>query len=208
MPAAAIFSAPARPSGFRTRRCGKTIAERMLEAGLAAPDIHVAVDVRVDKFAATREFANKQLAAEKIKLSMGDFVTKAAAPAPRKHPGVNASYEADAIVQHGSEVNVGIAVALGGGLMVPRSSRMPTSSTLRETRLRGPTNWRQATRDGTPARQMMGGRSPSANLGDVRRPPIRRDPLNLPEVGDPRRRCGGEKPPVVEGDCARRSERS
>ena len=54
---------------------------------------------------------NKQLAAEKIKLSLGDFVTKAVALALRCHPGVNASFEPDAIVRHG-EVNVGIAVAL------------------------------------------------------------------------------------------------
>ena len=49
---------------------------------------------------------------------MGDFVTKAVALALRKHPGVNATFEPEAIVEH-PEVNVGIAVALEGGLMVP-----------------------------------------------------------------------------------------
>ena len=65
-----------------------------------------------------REELNKQLAAEKIKLSLGDFVTKAVALALRRHPGVNAIFEPDAIVRHG-EVNIGIAVALDGGLIVP-----------------------------------------------------------------------------------------
>ena len=90
----------------------------MLQSKQAAPEIHVTVDIRVDKLMSIREDLNKKLASEKIKLSVGDFVTKAVALALRQHPGVNASYEPDAIVRHG-EVNVGIAVALDEGLIVP-----------------------------------------------------------------------------------------
>lgn len=115
-------AAPSRPAGVTQRiphtGMRKTIAKRMAQAKQEAPEIHVSVDVRVDDLVGARERLNKQLAAEKIKLSLGDFVTKAVALALRKHPGVNASYEPDAIVQHG-EVNVGIAVALPNGLMVP-----------------------------------------------------------------------------------------
>jgi pyruvate dehydrogenase E2 component (dihydrolipoamide acetyltransferase) len=96
----------------------RTIAKRMTQAKQEAPEIHVTVDIRVDEVVAVRERLNKQLAAEKLKLSLGDFVTKAVALALRAHPGVNASFEPDAIVQH-AEVNVGIAVALPNGLMVP-----------------------------------------------------------------------------------------
>ena len=97
----------------------KTIAKRMVQAKQEAPEIHVSVDVRIDEIVAVRERLNKQLAAEKIKLSLGDFVTKAVALALKKHPGVNASYEPDAIVLH-QAVNVGIAVALpNSGLIVP-----------------------------------------------------------------------------------------
>ena len=96
----------------------KTIAQRMVQAKQTAPEIHVTVDIRVDKLVAIREDLNRQLAAEKIKLSLGDFVTKAVAMALRRHPGLNASFEPDAIVRHG-EINIGIAVALDEGLIVP-----------------------------------------------------------------------------------------
>ena len=89
----------------------KTIAARMTQAKQTAPEIHVTVDIRVDKLIAVREDLNRQLAAEKIKLSLGDFVTKAVAMRLRRHPGLNASFEPDAIVRHG-EINIGIAVAL------------------------------------------------------------------------------------------------
>ena len=130
----------------------KTIAKRMVEAKQAAPEIHVTVDIRVDELVAIRERLNKQLAAEKIKLSLGDFVTKAVALALRQHPGVNASFEPDAIVQHG-EVNVGIAVALDGGLMVP-VLRNADPLGLREIRVRhrGARRAPPATTSSTPSR--------------------------------------------------------
>ena len=57
----------------------KTIAQRMLQAKQTVPEIHVTVEIRVDKLVAIREDLNRQLAAENIKLSLGDFVTKAVA---------------------------------------------------------------------------------------------------------------------------------
>ena len=96
----------------------KTIAQRMLQAKQAAPEIHLTVDIRVDRLVAAREEINKHLAARGDQVSLGDFVTKAVALALRLHPGVNASFEPDAIVRHG-EVNIGIAVALDDGLIVP-----------------------------------------------------------------------------------------
>ena len=96
----------------------KTIAARMVQAKQQAPEIHVAVDIRVDEVVAIRERLNKQLEKEGVKLSVGDFVTKAVALSLRKHPGVNATFEPEAVVEH-PNVNVGIAVALDGGLIVP-----------------------------------------------------------------------------------------
>ncbi|MCA1686061.1 MAG: 2-oxo acid dehydrogenase subunit E2, partial [Planctomycetia bacterium] len=141
----------------------KTIARRMMESKQAAPEIHVTVDVRLDKVAEIREVLNKQLAAEKVKLSVGDFVTRAAALALRKHPGVNASYEADAIVMH-PEVNVGIAVAMDGGLMVPVLRNADTLG-LRLTRT-GTEEIVNATRKvSLKPNQMMGGTFTISNLG-------------------------------------------
>lgn len=96
----------------------KTIAKRMLASKQSAPDIHLVVDVDLDAVMAVREALNKSLAKDNVKLSVGDFVTKAVAVALRRHPEMNAWFEGDAIVRHGS-VNVGIAVALEGGLIVP-----------------------------------------------------------------------------------------
>ena len=123
-PTSAPSVAPTRtaPSGEPRRiphtPMRKTIAARMVQAKQQAPEIHVAVDIRVDEVVAIRERLNKGLAAENVKLSVGDFVTKAVALALRKHPGVNATFEPEAVVEH-PNVNVGIAVALDGGLIVP-----------------------------------------------------------------------------------------
>ena len=106
--------APHRPpSASHTPGCARRSPSGCSEAKQAAPEIHLTVDIRVDRVVAAREELNKQLAAEGIKISLGDFVTKAVALALRLHPGVNASFEPDAIVRHG-EVNIGIAVALDG----------------------------------------------------------------------------------------------
>ncbi len=176
-------------------RMRKTIADRMLKAKQVAPEIHVTVEIRVDKASAIRESLNKALAAEKIKLSMGDFVTKAVALALRKHPGVNASYEADAIVQHPS-VNVGIAVAMEGGLMVPvlqNADQMGLKQIRLETEAIA-----TATRAGklTP-QQMMGGTFTISNLGMYGVKQFDAI-LNLPEVGI-LAVGAAEQRPVVEG---------
>jgi pyruvate dehydrogenase E2 component (dihydrolipoamide acetyltransferase) len=99
-------------------RMRKTIAQRMLQSKQSAPAIHLMIEARVDRLVSAREEINKRLARDGIKLSLADFVTKAVATALRLHPGLNASFEPDAIVRHG-EINIGIAVALDEGLIVP-----------------------------------------------------------------------------------------
>ena len=175
----------------------KTIATRMVEAKQAAPEIHVTVDIRVDELVAIRERLNKQLAAEKIKLSLGDFVTKAVALALRRHPGVNASFEPDAIVLHG-EVNVGIAVALDGGLIVP-VLRNADQLGLREIRVQSEALVDRRPQQQADPEQMTGGTFTISNLGmyGVRQFDAI---LNLPEVGI-LAVGAAEKRPVVVGDA-------
>ena len=174
----------------------KTIASRMLLAKQVAPEIHVTVDIRIDKLMEVREALNKSLAAEKLKLSVGDFITKAAGLALRKHPALNASYETDAIVQHG-DVNVGIAVALEGGLMVP-VVRGADNLGLRDIRL-ATDEIVKSVRSGRPkSEHITGGTFTISNLGmyGVRQFDAI---LNLPEVAI-LAVGAGEKRPVVEGD--------
>jgi pyruvate dehydrogenase E2 component (dihydrolipoamide acetyltransferase) len=174
----------------------KTIAARMVQAKQSAPEIHVAVDIRVDEIVAIRERLNKQLAGEKIKLSMGDFVTKAVALALRKHPGVNATFEPEAIVEH-AEVNVGIAVALEGGLMVPVLHNADQLG-LREIRLGSEALVEAARTNKLTSTQLTGGTFTISNLGmyGVREFDAI---LNLPQVGI-LAVGAAEKRPVVVGD--------
>jgi pyruvate dehydrogenase E2 component (dihydrolipoamide acetyltransferase) len=201
-PAAPPQPRPAPPSAplvarrIPHSRMRKTIAQRMTQAKQAAPEIHLTADIRADRLVAAREELNKRLAREGIKLSLGDFVTKAVAMALRAHPGVNASFEPDAIVRHG-EVNIGIAVALPEGLIVPVLHRADTLG-LREIRRQSEALAAAARSNNLNGEQLSGGTFTISNLGMYG---IRQFDaiLNMPEVGI--LAVGtAEKRPVVEGD--------
>jgi pyruvate dehydrogenase E2 component (dihydrolipoamide acetyltransferase) len=196
---AAAAAAAREPERIAHTRMRKTIANRMVEAKKAAPEIHVTVEIRVDALVAAREKLNQQLAAEKIKLSLGDFVTKAVALALRKHPGVNASFEPDAIVRHG-EVNVGIAVALDGGLIVP-VLRNADQLGLREIRVQSEALVAAARGNKLTPEQMSGGTFTISNLGmyGVRQFDAI---LNLPEVGILAVGAAEKRPVVVDNHLA------
>ena len=193
-------SAPSKPSSEPRRSphtpMRKTIAARMIQAKQEAPEIHVAVDIVIDQIVAIRERLNKQLAPEKIKLSVGDFVTKAVALALRKHPGVNATFEPDAIVEHG-DVNVGIAVALEGGLIVPVLHRADTLG-LKEIRLGSDALVDAARKNKLTGNQLKGGTFTISNLGMYGVKSFDAI-LNLPQVGI-LAVGAGEKRPIVVGD--------
>jgi pyruvate dehydrogenase E2 component (dihydrolipoamide acetyltransferase) len=177
-------------------RMRKTIANRMAEAKKSAPEIHVTVDICVDDLVALRERLNARLAAQKIKLSVGDFVTKAVALALRQHRGVNASFEPDAMVLHG-EVNIGIAVALDGGLIVP-VLRNADQLGLREIRLQSETLVSAARNNKLVPEQMSGGTFTISNLGMYGVHQFDAI-LNPPEVGI-LAVAAAEKRPIVVGD--------
>ncbi|MBV8230533.1 MAG: 2-oxo acid dehydrogenase subunit E2, partial [Planctomycetaceae bacterium] len=178
-------------------RMRKTIAQRMVEAKKVAPEIHVAVDARVDELVAIRERLNARLAAEEIKLSLGDFVTKAVALALRRHPGINASFEPDAIVRH-SEINIGIGVAVEAGVLVPVLRNADTLG-LREIRRESEALVEAARKGKLTTEQMTGGTFTISNLGmyGVRQFDAI---LNLPEVAI-LAVGAAEKRPVVVGDA-------
>ena len=67
---------------------------------------------------AFRAEINERLAATGDKISLTDLLTRACAVMLRAHPEVNASWNGDSIIRRGA-VNVGIAVALDSGLIVP-----------------------------------------------------------------------------------------
>jgi pyruvate dehydrogenase E2 component (dihydrolipoamide acetyltransferase) len=197
-PRAPAIAPPPAPATQRIphSRMRKTIAQRMVQAKQTAPEIHVTVDIRVDKLVAIREELNRQLAAEKIKLSLGDFVTKGVAMALRRHPGLNATFEPDAIVRHG-EINIGFAVALDEGLIVPVLQRADTLG-LVEIRRQSEALAAAARSNNLTTEQLTGSTFTISNLGmyGVRQFDAI---LNMPEVGI-LAVGAAEKRPVVEGD--------
>jgi pyruvate dehydrogenase E2 component (dihydrolipoamide acetyltransferase) len=189
-------AAPLAAQRIPHSRMRKTIAQRMLQAKQTAPEIHVTVEIRVDKLVAIREDLNRQLAAENIKLSLGDFVTKAVAIALRRHPGLNASFEPDAIVRHG-EINIGIAVALDEGLIVPVLHRADTLG-LAEIHRQSAALAVAARSKQLTTEQLTGSTFTISNLGMFGIHQFDAI-LNLPEVGI-LAVAAAERRPVVEGD--------
>ena len=99
----------------------QVIASRLVESKTTIPHYQVSMSFDMDPLMAMRKDLNEKLAGGDVKLSVNDFLVRAAALAMHHHPDFNASFDGDAIVQHGA-VNVGIAISLpedkGGGLVV------------------------------------------------------------------------------------------
>jgi len=91
------------------------IAKRLSESKFTAPHYYLMVEIAMDKAMQARAEIN---ALPDTKISFNDMIIKAVAMALRKHPQVNSSWKADKIVHHG-EINVGVAVAIPDGLVVP-----------------------------------------------------------------------------------------
>jgi pyruvate dehydrogenase E2 component (dihydrolipoamide acetyltransferase) len=90
----------------------RIIAERMCSSKYSAPHYYITVEADMSAAKAFRA-GNKA-----FKASFNDLVLFAAARALREFPGVNARWRGDAI-EEGGDVNLGMAVALSSGLMVP-----------------------------------------------------------------------------------------
>jgi pyruvate dehydrogenase E2 component (dihydrolipoamide acetyltransferase) len=93
----------------------QAIARRMTESKTSVPHFYVTHEYKMDALMALRKQINDYLP-ENEKLSVNDFIIKAVALALREFPNLNASFSGDKVVRHGA-VNVGIAVAIPGGLL-------------------------------------------------------------------------------------------
>lgn len=94
------------------------IGKSLQKSKQTIPHFYVSVDVDVEELSAVRARMNELLKSENIKLSISDFIVKATAAALLKHPAVNAHYSDEGITRFG-DVNIGIAVAVPDGLIVP-----------------------------------------------------------------------------------------
>ncbi|WP_374165962.1 2-oxo acid dehydrogenase subunit E2 [Arcticibacter sp. MXS-1] len=93
----------------------KTIARRLSESLFTAPHIYVTMSIDMDSAIAARAKMNEF---SPVKISFNDMVIKAVAVALKQHPGVNSSWRGDKI-RVNEHVNVGVAVAVDEGLLVP-----------------------------------------------------------------------------------------
>jgi pyruvate dehydrogenase E2 component (dihydrolipoamide acetyltransferase) len=96
------------------------IARRLVESKNTAPHFYVEREADAGPLNKLRASANEalELAKANLKLSVNDFILKAAVEALRRVPAVNSSWEGSSIRQHGS-VHIAFAVALPDGLITP-----------------------------------------------------------------------------------------
>jgi pyruvate dehydrogenase E2 component (dihydrolipoamide acetyltransferase) len=93
----------------------KTIARRLSESLFTAPHFYLTMKINMDAAIAARAVLNENAA---VKISFNDLVVKAVSLALKQHPKVNSSWMGD-FIRENYHVNIGIAVAVDEGLLVP-----------------------------------------------------------------------------------------
>jgi len=93
----------------------KTIADRLSQSKFTAPHFYLNIEVEMDSLIESRKLINEK---NNIKISFNDILVKAVSMAIRKHPYINSSW-LDTHIRLNQDINIGIAVALENGLVVP-----------------------------------------------------------------------------------------
>ncbi|MFT2007681.1 pyruvate dehydrogenase complex dihydrolipoamide acetyltransferase [Pontibacter sp. 13R65] len=93
----------------------KVIARRLSESLFTAPHFFLTMSINMDKAMEARVSMNE---VSPVKISFNDLVLKAAAVALRQHPAVNSAWLGDKI-RYNKHINIGVAVAVEEGLLVP-----------------------------------------------------------------------------------------
>jgi len=107
-------SARIQLSGMR-----KIIAQRLVESLGPIPHFYLTIEINAAPLMAAREeLKSAGEGADTSKITVNDFVLKAAVQAAVKVPRANASFDGDAVVQY-ADVDLGIAVAIEDGLLTP-----------------------------------------------------------------------------------------
>jgi pyruvate dehydrogenase E2 component (dihydrolipoamide acetyltransferase) len=109
-----------------------TIARRLVEAKQTIPHFYLTADVEIGRLLALREEANAAAPKDKagepaFKLSLNDFIIKAWAAALQRIPAANAVWAGDRILRF-RHADIGVAVALDGGLITPVIRKAETKS--------------------------------------------------------------------------------
>ncbi|QGK75732.1 pyruvate dehydrogenase complex dihydrolipoamide acetyltransferase [Flavobacterium sp. SLB02] len=110
VPAGEVFTEEIKNSQMR-----KIIAKRLAESLFTAPHYNLVIEVSMDEAMGARATINT---VPDTKVSFNDMVIKACALALKKHPKINSQWKEDAIIIN-HHVNIGVAVAVEDGLVVP-----------------------------------------------------------------------------------------
>ena len=143
----------------------RIIGERMLQSTTGIPAVNYFAEADMSAFEALRSSLNGRLAGKNpgVRISVNDILMKLCAKLLMEHPMVNASVEPDAFVLH-DFVNVGFAVALDGGLLVPNVKNVHSKS-LRQIAAERADLVEKARRGGLAPDEMTGGTFTVSNLG-------------------------------------------
>jgi 2-oxoglutarate dehydrogenase E2 component (dihydrolipoamide succinyltransferase) len=117
--AAVAKPAPAPGELVEMTKMRSIIAQRMVESKRTSPHVHTVFKVDMTRIVRLREKEKTKYEQRNgVKLTYMPFITRAAIHALRKHPVVNGAVEGNAI-RYNKNINIGIAVALDWGLIVP-----------------------------------------------------------------------------------------
>jgi pyruvate dehydrogenase E2 component (dihydrolipoamide acetyltransferase) len=110
----------------------RTIAARLQLAKQTIPHFYLTADMTIDRLIAVREEANAAASKDRdgnpaFKLSLNDFVIRALALALQRVPAANAAWAGDRILRF-AHSDIGVAVALDGGLIAPIIRNAETKS--------------------------------------------------------------------------------
>ena len=110
----------------------RTIAKRLIEAKQTIPHFYLTADIEIGRLVAMREEANAAAPVDKdgkptFKLSLNDFIIKAWAAALQRVPAANAVWAEDRMLRF-THSDIGVAVAIDGGLLTPVIRNAETKS--------------------------------------------------------------------------------
>ena len=170
-PPPVVEAPPPRPAAVPTlgvpteerelTRMRKTIAERLTKSKQTIPHFYVTSEIEMDWAARVRDELNADESQPRV--SFTDLVIKASALALTKFPETNSSYSENKLLLH-KEINIGMVVAVEGGLLVPvihNADRMP----LREIAAKTKELAQRARENRLLSSDYMGGTFSVSNLG-------------------------------------------
>ena len=169
-PSAAKAAAPSIKAGESARiqlsGMRKIIAQRLVESLGPVPHFYLNIDIDAGPLMEAREeLKSAGEGADAAKITVNDFVLKAAVQAAVKVPRVNASFDGDAIVQY-ADVDLGIAVAIEDGLLTP-VIRAAQNKSLREISELGKDLAHRARNKRMKPEEFQGGTFTVSNLGGM-----------------------------------------